>query len=310
MIRFHALGTAFSLPLLTLLTPLLAIRLGMNGAMAGVGVSLCIHELGHLLAARLAGVEIREIRILPFGGSARMENPYGLRPAQLLGTAIAGPAANLLLMVLCAAMAHWKLLSIFQASGVIRPSMTLLLFNLLPALPLDGGRMLYALLNRTLGMERALRLGILLGRILAIMLLLGCVLLRMRTGKWNLSFILAAVFILSSERDERDALLRSRAEMLDKALSPAAPRPMRFYQIDAQTRSSDALRLLRPRESAWFVLTENGAPKGMVDSCSIIQQLMENEDALLSELQECRILFTPHPIACGDHLPLKGKASG
>ena len=277
MIRFHALGTAFSLPLLTLLAPLLAMKLGMDGSMAGVGVSLCIHELGHLLAARLARVEIREIRLLPFGGSARMENPYGLSPAQLFCTAAAGPAANLALMLVSAALAHWKLLSIFQASSLIQASLVLMIFNLLPALPLDGGRMLYALLNRPLGMERALKLGILLGRILSIALLLGCLLLRTQTGKWNLSFILAAIFIFSSERDERDALLRSRAETLDKTLSPTAARPMRLYQMDAQTRASDALRLLRPRESAWFVLMEEGEPVRIVDGARLLHQLLEND---------------------------------
>lgn len=275
MIRFHALGVRFCLPLLSLLAPLLALRLGMQGSLSGIAISLSAHELAHILAARCAGVEIQEIRILPFGGSARMENPYNLSPARLITVAIAGPLANLSLTIISAALAHWRLLDAVRAGEIMRTSLILMLFNLLPALPLDGGRILYALLQRPLGEARALKTGIWLGRALALMLAGFSILLRVRTGKWNLSFILAAVFVLSAERDEQLALSRSRAERLSRALASPGPRPARIYQLDAATSAAEALRYLRPRESAWFVLTENGAPAGMIDGGSILRQVLD-----------------------------------
>ena len=298
MIRFQALGVRFSLPLLALLAPLLALCLGLRGDMAGILISLALHELGHITAAKLARVEILEIRILPFGGSARMENPYRLTPGRLIAVAAAGPAANLLLMLLSAALAHWGWIRADAASGVVRASLTLMLFNLLPALPLDGGRMLYALLQCPLGEARALRTGIWLGRLLALLLAAGMLFLRLRSGKWNLSFLLAAIFIIVSEKDERSALLHSRAELLERSLSPTTePMPARIYQLDAHTPASEALRLLRPRESAWFVLTEDGAPKGILDSRSLVQQVLKNGDAALAEFQQSRLLFIPQPSA-------------
>ena len=286
MIRFHALGVRFCLPLLTLLAPMLALRLGMRGNLSGIAVSLCAHELAHILAAKCAGVEISEIRILPFGGSARMENPYSLSPGRLAAVAAAGPLANLSLMVISAALAHWELLDIIRAGEILRTSLVLMLFNLLPALPLDGGRILYAILQRPLGEGQALRLGIWLGRILSLLLAAGCIWLRLRTGKWNLSFVLAAVFILSSERDERLALSRSRAQRLDSALGSPAPLPARLYQMEDSASAAEALRFLRPKESAWFVLTRNGVPAGMIDGGSILRQVMNGSGGqTLAELK-------------------------
>ena len=274
MIRFQALGVRFCLPLLTLLAPILALRLGMQASLSGLAISLSAHELAHILAAKCMRVEISEIRILPFGGSARMENPYTLSPAQLVTVAVAGPLANLSLMLICAALAHWSLLDTLKAADIVRSSLVLMLFNLLPALPLDGGRILYALLQKALGEARALRLGIWLGRILSLLLLGCCVYLRVRTGKWNLSFVLAAVFVLSAEHDERLALSRSKAKRLEESLSTPSPRPARFYQLEDSVSAAEALRYIRPRESAWFVLTKDGVPAGMIDGGSILRQVM------------------------------------
>ena len=68
MIRFQAFGIHFSLPLLTLLAPLLGQKLGMEGELMPLAFALSIHEAAHLAAAKLTGVAIQEIRILPFGG--------------------------------------------------------------------------------------------------------------------------------------------------------------------------------------------------------------------------------------------------
>lgn len=292
MIRFSALGVRFCLPLLSLLAPVLALRLGMRAGLSGLAVSLCAHELAHILAAKCTGVEIQEIRILPFGGSARMENPYGLNPARLISVAIAGPLANLSLMILCAALAHWGLLDAVHAGEIVGASLVLMLFNLLPALPLDGGRILYAILQRPLGESRALRTGIWLGRILSALLIAGCILLGIQSGKWNLSFLLAAVFILASERDEQLALSRSRLQRYAENLTADKPRPARLYQLDEGASAAEALRCMRPRESAWFVLTKGGVPAGMIDGGSILRQAMhENAQIPLSRLKGYR--FSP-----------------
>ena len=65
------------------------------------------------------------------------------------------------------ALTHWRVLSPMFALQILQANLILMLFNLLPALPLDGGRTLYALLSPVIGRERAVETGILMGRILA-----------------------------------------------------------------------------------------------------------------------------------------------
>lgn len=295
MIRFQAFGVRFCLPLLSLLAPVLALQLGMEGSMAGIGLSLCAHELSHLLAAKLMRVGISEIRIMPFGGSAKIENPYFLSPAQLIAVAAAGPAGNLLLMMAAAALCHWGLMGIFFSAAMMQPSLVLMLFNLLPALPLDGGRILYALLSRPIGQERALKIGLAFGYILAGVLLLCSVLLRIRGGRWNLTFILAAIFILASGQDERAALTQSRARLMSEVMDASAtPRPARIYQLDGQTPASEALRLMRPRESTWFIITERGKPGGAIDGGSLLHEMLHcKTDFPLSRLKCFSLMQRP-----------------
>ena len=304
MIRFRALGVQFRLPLLALLTPLLAAKLGMRANLPAMAIALSAHELAHLLAARLAGVEIAEIQLLPFGGSAKMENPYRIPPARLVAVALAGPAANLALIVLCAALTQWGLVQAASAAALFQMNLTLMLFNLLPALPLDGGRILYALLQRPLGESRALRLGIWLGRVLAAALLAAAVGLGFRSGKWNLTLILAAVFLLASGPDESAAWARSRAQRLGDALESAAIRPVRILQLPVDTSVQRALELLRPRERCWFLLTDGGNPRSLLDERSLLRHLIDGgaPEATLGELQAYRLPPTSRSGASGVHI--------
>ncbi len=296
MIRFRLLGVQFALPLLALIMPLLAMRLGMRGAIGPLMLALTLHELGHLVAARLAHVEISEIRLMPFGGSARIENPYGLTSGQLAAVAVAGPLINLVCTILIAALAQWHIIASARASSWIQPHIVLMLFNLLPALPLDGGRLLYALLQRPLGEVRSFYICRLLGRLLAAALLVGTLWGGIQYGKWNLTLLLAAIFIIASERDERAALGISRLRRMDETLAADQnPCPARFYQLDASTSAHSALKLLRPRERDWFLLTVNGIPSGIIDGRSIVRFLMDGgtPDTAIGSLGSYQLCPTP-----------------
>jgi Zn-dependent protease len=125
-----------------------------------------LHELGHSLVARRFGIRVPEITLSPFGGVAWMEEiPEDSRIESLI--AIAGPAVNLLL-----ALAAMPLLFVPGvaplAAQFVWINLVLGLFNLIPAFPMDGGRLLRALLARRYDWLTATEKAVRVGRTLAI----------------------------------------------------------------------------------------------------------------------------------------------
>jgi Zn-dependent protease/predicted transcriptional regulator len=116
-------------------------------------LSLLLHELGHAIQARRDGVQIEGIRLWLFGGIAEMRSGFP-SPGAEFRIAGAGPAVSLLLGLCFLALGSPSGLPRVAAAiltwlGVV--NLTLLVFNLLPSLPLDGGRLLHALLWRMRG---------------------------------------------------------------------------------------------------------------------------------------------------------------
>ena len=205
---------------LALMFPVAMALLGNRCDTAALLIGLTVHEGAHLLAARLAGVGVSRLRLMPFGGAIDMENPYALSPARVIAVAAAGPLSNCVLLFLAAALAHWRVIAPEFALALMRVNAALMLFNLLPALPLDGGRMLVALLSRRMSRACAAAFGIWAGRAVAGLLLFACLYGGIRFGRFNLSFALAAVFILASARDERAALSGVDGRAMLSALRP------------------------------------------------------------------------------------------
>ena len=147
--------------------------------LVGLFASVLLHEMAHALVGRHFGVRTTEIVMFPIGGLSRMARM--LRPGEELAIAIAGPIANLLLsFCIFAYMYHMRQAVAIRMSDLLQPgdasalarlaygNLVLAGFNLLPAFPMDGGRILRALMSLIRPEDEATRLAAWMGRMLAI----------------------------------------------------------------------------------------------------------------------------------------------
>lgn len=140
-----------------------------------VGVFLVViwHELWHCIVAWLNGMKVREIELLPFGGVARLEGFLEGDGNVEAKIALAGPLSNFFLASIIALALTMNLFYHPLAYFLFLYNMVIGIFNLLPTLPLDGGRVLRGWLSKKIGVLRATRLVAKLGQVVAGLLLVA-----------------------------------------------------------------------------------------------------------------------------------------
>lgn len=261
------------------------------GFIAAVFACITIHEFGHALTAKRFNFNTRDITLLPIGGLARME---GLpeRPLHEFLVAIMGPAVNIVIALIL--FVGLKLTNEFPASindleitsgtfwfGLFIINIFLALFNLIPAFPMDGGRILRALLSIKLTRARATRIAAYVGQFIAMVFVL--------IGLLN-NPILALIGLFIFIGAQAEAEMEVAKEVLDNI--KVKDLLMRHYSVLRPDEPiSKAVSLLLDSQEKSFLVKSDNEVKGIVSKNQIIEGLLSfGKDAPVGDVMQTNFL--------------------
>ena len=245
---------------------------------------LCVvlHEFGHALAAKAYGINTPDITLLPIGGVARLER-IPEEPKQELVIAIAGPLVNVIiagcLYVVIGARGHVTTGTAVQSGdmlvGLLQINVLLLLFNLLPAFPMDGGRVLRALLATRMSYARATQVAATVGQGFAF--LFGIVGLFGIPGLYHANpFLIFIAFFVYLGASQEAALAQMRDVSRRFPVSSAMVREFRTLPAAATLQEAiDAL--LATSQHDFPVLDESGNVAGILTRHDLIAALRRDD---------------------------------
>jgi stage IV sporulation protein FB len=242
---------------------------------------LCVvlHEFGHALAAKSFGINTPDITLLPIGGVARLER-MPEEPKQELLIAVAGPAVNVVI-ALGLFVAGGSFINPFinpaapervgLVSQLLIINVLLVAFNLLPAFPMDGGRVLRALLATRMSYARATQIAATVGQGFAFIFgFIGLI--------WNPFLIFIALFVYIGASQEA-ALAQMKDVSRRFPVSSAMVREFRTLPENATLEEAvDAL--LATSQHDFPVVDETGNVAGVLTRHDLIAALRKNDPAL------------------------------
>jgi Zn-dependent protease/CBS domain-containing protein len=311
-LRIFGVPVRLHFTFILLLVFLLVAGVGANQSGASTAVyvlalfaSVLLHELGHALVARLYGIRTVEIVMFPIGGVSRPERQPAAR--EELWIALAGPTVNLLIaLALLGWLAYTNgFVSLEQlrqptdanlAERIAFGNLLLWLFNLLPAYPMDGGRILRSVLALKLPVEQATRLAAGAGQMLAMLIGMAGLL----WGNFMLVFVALFVYLGASQEGSV-----ARGRMFTEGFPVEAAMITDFHTLSHNDTIRDAGNLLLSTSQHDFPVTHGGSVVGLLSRSALVRAMLEKgPDAYIAGSMDRHFKrIAPHT-ALGEALPL------
>ena len=245
-------------------------------------ITVILHELGHALAAKKYDINTKDITLLPIGGLARLEK-IPEKPSEELVVAFAGPLVNIAIagvIGLFITIPNDPEILLAQLSGGINATNFLLnfflvnfwlaLFNLIPAFPMDGGRVLRAILAFKLERNVATKIAARIGQFIAIgFIILGVFI--------NPFLILIGIFVIIAAQIETDY---TESKYRIKGYKVRDILMTHYLTIESEETLATAVKMLLDSQSRHFLVTQNSQPIGTLNRDEIIQALSEKGDTI------------------------------
>ena len=276
----------------------------------GLFLSVLLHELGHAWVSSQYGIRTLEIVMFPIGGVSRLARRS--KPGEELWIAVAGPAVNLVLAVALYFVATSRS-PILNLNGIDRATdenlatqlflgnLALAGFNLLPAFPMDGGRILRAVLARFRSETEATQIAALAGRMLAFSMALYALL----SGQYLLVF--AAFFVyLGAAQEAAAALGRS----LTSGIPVRAAMVTEFHTLTHDSTIRDAVNLTLATSQHDFPVMHGPQVVGLLSRQGLLRALAaQGADAYIAGVVEREFLALASDGDLADALPTMARAA-
>jgi Zn-dependent protease/CBS domain-containing protein len=257
-----------------------------EGILFIIALFLCVvlHEYGHALTARRYGIKTRDITLYPIGGVARLERLPD-KPIEELWVALMGPAVNvviaaLLFVYLYVTRGLVPMTDLTVASGsflarLMAVNVSLVLFNLIPAFPMDGGRVLRALLAMRMDYVRATQIAANIGQGLAFLLGLF--------GLFNNPFLLFIAFFVWIGASQEASMVQMRNSISGIPVTQAMQ--TRFDILSPSDRLDRVVSLILAGSQQDFPVVEDGQFVGLLTRDDFIRALSQKgQDTPVSEV--------------------------
>jgi len=252
-----------------------------------------LHEFGHALAAKRFCVKTKDITLLPIGGLARLES-IPVKPKEELIVAIAGPLVNILIVAVLYPIVHFTsdiTSSINQLSAITSENflfnlmfinLWLAVFNLIPAFPMDGGRVLRALLSFKMERHKATSIAARIGQLIAI----GFVVVGFFSNPF---LIFIGLFIFLGAQAEAEY---TQAKSILKGFTVNDVLMKQYQTIASGKTIKAAVTMLLNGQSKSFLVTENGQAVGTLSRDEIIKALSsQGENLIIHNVLNKELLF-------------------
>jgi len=242
-----------------------------------------LHEFGHALTAKRYGIKTRDIILLPIGGLARLEK-LPEDPKQELWVALAGPLVNVVIFLILTIIISLSGIQLSDMEAIPLRGNTLLLFlasanlilavfNMIPAFPMDGGRVLRALLSLRMSRVKATAIAGGIGQILAItFVFIGLF--------YNPILILIGIFIFLGAQAE---VTHTKHNSLLQGYSVSDAMMTRFQVLSYDAPLSKAIEKLLDGQATHFVVVRDDQPYGTLSREEIIRGLQEGNESMSIE---------------------------
>ena len=286
MISFQVKSTRISIH--PLFPALIVLCLWAGGSAFPALLALLTHEAGHLLCASLLGFRIGFIEITPFGGLIGIDGLDESRRFIRFLVAFSGPLFSLLGCVAATVLYRKGFMSFDTTRSYLRGGTVLLLINLLPALPLDGGRMLQTILGAFIDEKKVTHALLFTAKIIAAALCGISLAFAIRGHYSLLPFMAGAYLFYAASREGKSAALRYVSQLIGRRLTLDKDNVLRVQLLAAgeNTPAVALLSRLTPHKfHIVYVLSRDGLTvRGELDENRICSALMSGAEQTLGEL--------------------------